>query len=88
MKTNQATNRLLAGALKAEVARKTPRPEPEGPWEMSGPEAGDGDETVLVCGYDTPHYEVIEITEGTLAKRKEIARKIARLLNEGKGRLL
>lgn len=64
------------------------KPPVDGPWEMSGPEGDDSDDTVLVCNYEADQHEVIEITAGTLAKRKSIARRIAALLNEGEGRLL
>lgn len=48
-------------------------------WEMSGPEQGDGDDTVLVM-FDGE--ETIRIEHGTLARRKQIGRKVAELLNE------
>jgi hypothetical protein len=69
--------------------KKRPRKTPvDGPWEMSGPEEGDSDDTVLVCNNDADGYEVIEIKAGPLATRKRIARRIADLLNEGEGVLL
>jgi hypothetical protein len=55
-------------------------------WEMSGPEEGDKcDQRVFVSLVTADSYDIIEITEGTVAKRKSIARRIAKLLNEGKG---
>ncbi len=75
---------------KSAIQRKAERLIAEdGPWEMSGPEGGDGvDTTVLVSNCDADGYDVIEITEGTLRQRKSIADQIARLLNRGKAKLL
>ncbi|WP_378952146.1 hypothetical protein [Mesorhizobium sp. ANAO-SY3R2] len=75
------------GNLAPETRKRKPRQVIDGPWEMSGPEEGDGDDTVLVCNTDATQYEVIRITQGTLAKRKQIARRIAELLNEGKAEI-
>ena len=50
-------------------------------YTMSGPEEGDQiDDTVLVT--DDDGTELIEIRDGTLAKRKSLGRRIAKLLNE------
>jgi hypothetical protein len=50
-------------------------------YGMSGPEEGDKvDDTVLVV--DDDGTELIEIREGTLAQRKSLGRRIAKLLNQ------
>jgi hypothetical protein len=55
-------------------------------WFMSGPEEGDTiDMSVFVC--DQEGNEVIEITQGSTAERKQIARKVCELLNKGRGQL-
>ncbi len=71
----------------AETGERKPTPtlpEVDGPWEMSGPEDGDGDETVLVM---FEGMETIRINDGDTEDRKEIGRKIASLLNEGRATL-
>lgn len=58
-------------------------------WEMSGPEEGDTvDLRVFIsCADPEFDYDIIEITEGTTAQRKTIARKVAALLNKGGARM-
>jgi hypothetical protein len=48
-------------------------------FDWSGPEEGDGDDTVLVM---RDGEEWIEIRDGTLAQRKAAAKRIAELLNK------
>ena len=50
-------------------------------YSMSGPEEGDlVDDTILII--DDDGTELIEIREGTLAKRKSLGQRIAKLMNE------
>lgn len=56
-------------------------------YSMSGPEEGDViDETVLII--DEDGTELIVIRAGTLAQRKSLGRRIAKLLNQAEASFL
>lgn len=53
-------------------------------WGWSGPEEGDKvDTSVYVCHDNAPDWEVFEITEGTTAQKKAVAKQLAKYLNKG-----
>lgn len=53
----------------------------DGPWDWSGPEEGDTVDLSVWITFDGE--EVFEITAGTTASKKSIARKIVALMNRG-----